>query len=56
MIAKHGTIDGVRFRKVGWSINALAYSVKLTKDGQTKTVHVNNITELKHEIANFDGQ
>lgn len=54
MMKRYGDIGNVRFRRVGWSIKALSYHYYLIKDGQNKSVYVNNMRELKNEIALFD--
>jgi len=54
MMKRYGDIGSVRFRLVGWSIKSLSYHYNLIRDGHNKAVHVNNMRELKNEIALFD--
>lgn len=53
---RYGQIDNVYYRLNGWNISSLAYSYNLIKDGELNQVYVNNMRELKAEIAKFSDQ
>lgn len=50
---KYGEIGNVYFISQGYNIYNLATEYKLTYDGETVFVYMNNMTELKKEITNL---
>lgn len=51
----HGTIDGVKFKRLGFSIYEVADEYRLVLDGKVKTVYVLTMKELRRKIAEFSG-
>lgn len=51
----HGTIDGVKFKRVGFSIYEVADEYRLVLDGKVKTVYVLSMKALRRKIAEFAG-
>lgn len=49
----HGIIDDVEYRLQKWCIRNLAYEYKIRKDGQSVTVYIDNLKDLRHKIAEF---
>ena len=51
----YGEIGGVDFVRQGFSIYNLATEYRLSYQGETSTVYVNNMAELKDEIRKLSG-
>lgn len=49
----YGEIDGIQYTKKEWCIRHMATKVVLSFHGQSKYVYVDNMRELRAEIADY---
>ena len=56
LVRKYGYIGNAYFSHQGFSIRNLAEEYKIVCNEESKTVYVNSMSELKHEIAEIYGE